>query len=295
MHNNLNWEDLRFVLKVAQTGSIAAASQALGVNRTTVLRRINQLENNLDYRLFDRMGSGYALAPGAEKLLESAIEVEKTIDELQRRILGKEVLLEGSIRVTTTDSLLITTVVPHLESFRQRHPNIELEVAISNYQLNLSQRDADVAIRPGKNIPDNLVGRQLGTMQFGLYAHASYMEENPSQKLEDHRWIGMDNPILASPPGKWMQEHVPPSSICIRTDSFVTMRAMAETAMGIALLPQSLAERAPTLIRVLGSEPNLENNIWVVTHPDLQRAARIHAFMEHMFHAVRQNRRLNTK
>ena len=288
MHNNLNWEDLRFVLKVAQTGSIAAASKALGVNRTTVLRRINQLESDLDYRLFDRMGSGYALAPGAEQLLESAIEVEKTIDELQRRILGKEVLLEGSIRVTTTDSLLITTVVPHLESFRQQHPNIELEVTISNHQLNLSQRDADVAIRPGKQIPDNLVGRQLGTMQFGLYANESYIREHPSKNLEEHRWIGMENPILNSPPGKWMQERVPHSAICIRTDSFVTMRAMAETGMGIALLPQNLAERTKVLKRIIQPEPNLENNIWVVTHPDLQRAARIHAFMEHMFHTIKR-------
>ena len=288
MHSQkIDWDNLRYVLKVAQCGSIAEAARALEVNRTTVLRRINQFEKDIDFQLFDRHGSGYALAPGADKLLSAAIDMEKTVDDLYRQIQGKTIQLEGDLRITTTDSLLISTIMPHLESFRVLHPQIKLELVVSSHQLSLSKRDADVAIRPGKTIPENLVGNILGTLGFGIYGGEEYLRYNTSKRLEDHRWLGVDTPLLQSPPGQWVDTHIPESCQCLTADSFVALRAAAESNMGLCLLPLNLAKQSTYLQQVFRDLPGITNNVWIVTHPDLARSARVHAFMQHMTRAMK--------
>ena len=289
MHSQkIDWDNLRYVLKVAQCGSIAEAARELDVNRTTVLRRINQFEKDLDFQLFDRHGSGYALAPGADKLLGAAMEMERTVDDLYRQIQGKTIQLEGDLRITTTDSLLISIIMPHLESFRALHPQIKLELVVSSYQLSLSKRDADVAIRPGKSIPDNLVGNILGPLGFGIYGGKDYLKYHTSKRLEDHRWLGVDTPLLQSPPGQWVDSHVPKSCVCFKADSFVALRAAAESNMGLCLLPQNLAKQSTQLQQVFRDQPGITNNVWIVTHPDLARSARVNTFMRHMTDAMKK-------
>jgi len=283
LHNHqIDWDNLRYVLKVAQTGTIAAAAAALSVNRTTVLRRINQFEQDLDYQLFDRRGSGYALAPGAEQLLTAAMKVEKTVDDLYRQIQGKVIQLEGNLRITTTDALLASTIAPHLESFRALHPQIKLELVITSHQLSLSKRDADVAIRPGKSIPDNLVGNKIGVMQFGIFGSTKYLQSHQSKKLDQHRWLGVDSPVLQSPPGQWITAHIPEHCFCLKADSFMVLRTAAENNMGLCLLPIKLGKQSKSLLQVFPGQPEITNNLWIVTHPDLARSARVDAFMQHI-------------
>jgi len=286
---NLDWENLHYVLKVAETGSIAAAATNLNVNRTTVLRRINQFEAELDFQLFDRRTTGYVLAPGAEKLLSTAINVEKSIDDLYRQIQGKTLQLEGQLLVTTTDSLLLSTLAPHLESFRQQHPQIQIELVVSNHRLSLSRREADVAIRPGKNIPANLVGRKLGEMRFGIFASDGYLKQNNSSSLVEHRWLGVETPLTDSPPGQWVIENIPDTCICLKTDSFVALRSAAEAGMGLALLPLNLGRQSVSLKQVFPQHPDISNNLWIITHPDLQRSTRVHTFIEHFCDAVKMS------
>ncbi len=287
MHNKqFDWDDLRYILKVAESGSIGAAAQALGVNRTTVLRRINQFEKKLEYQLFDRRGSGYQLAPGAEKMLAAALDVEKTIDDLQRQILGKTIELQGNLRVTTTDAILMGTVAPHLESFRHRHPQITLEMVVSNHQLSLTQGDADVAIRPGMQVPENLVATKLGIINFGIFGGHSYLKQRASSKIEDHRWLGVVNPLLRSPPGEWISANISEKLICLKADSFVALRIAAESDMGLAVLPANLGVQSEKLEQVFAGQPGISNFLWIVTHPDLARSARVHAFTEHMVESM---------
>ena len=158
---HLNWDNLRYVLMVANKGSIAAAARELKVNRTTVLRRINTFQDDLNCRIFDRGDAGYALTPEAEKMINAAREVESTLFNMQRQIEGRELKLEGEIRVTTTDTFMLAILGPHLASFSKKHPHIVVEVLITNSVLDLNRHDADVAIRPTA-IPDSrLVGHRL--------------------------------------------------------------------------------------------------------------------------------------
>ena len=171
MHNpRLDWDDLRFVLGVVEHGSIRAAAQSLAVNRTTVLRRIKRPEQRLNCELFERGEFGYVMTLEAEQLLSAARDVEHTVADLERKIAGRELRLEGEIRVTTTDALLMSTVSPHLATFAQQHPHITVEVALTNQRLSLTRREADVAICPLNSAPDQLVGKRLSSLEFALYA-----------------------------------------------------------------------------------------------------------------------------
>lgn len=282
----IDWDDLRFVLKVAQAGSIAGAAESLQVNRTTVLRRINQFEKQLDAQLFDRHGSGYSLAPGAEELLAAAMEVEKTIDDLHRQILGKTLVLQGNLCVTTTDSLFATILAPHLASFRREQPGIRLELLVSNHRLSLARRDADIAIRAGQEPPAGLTAHRLSTLTFGIYGSPGYLAGNNASDLSEHDWLGLDSPILEAPPGQWLSENIPLDRIGLTADSFIAVKQLASFGLGLALLPVSLVADGDGLVRTHDALPGIETGIWLVTHPDLARAARVNAFVAHMTEAL---------
>ena len=144
---HLNWDNLRYVLMVANQSSIAAAARELGVNRTTVLRRINAFQESLNCRIFERADTGYILTPEAEKMIIAAREVEDILFNMQRQIAGRELKLEGALRVTTTDTFMVALLGPHLASFHRKHPHIVVEILTTNSILDLNRRDADVLSR----------------------------------------------------------------------------------------------------------------------------------------------------
>jgi DNA-binding transcriptional LysR family regulator len=157
-----NWDDLRLILAVAEHKSLAGAARALHVNHTTVLRRINAFEKENAIRLFDRLPSGYRLTEAGEDLLSSAQAMKRVISELERKIVGKDLRLEGELRITTCDTLMASLLPQVLGRFSDRYPGISLEVTIASFVSNLSQRQADVAIRTGDSPTDTLVGRRVG-------------------------------------------------------------------------------------------------------------------------------------
>ena len=235
---HINWDNLRYVLVVANKGSIAAAARELGVNRTTVLRRINIFQQNLNCRIFDRGDSGYVLTPEAEKMIDAAREVEGTLFDMQRQIAGHELKLEGELRVTTTDTFMLSLLGPHLASFQQTHPHIVVEVLMTNNVLDLNRRDADVAIRPTRSPDAGLVGRRLCDVDFGVYATRQLLQSVDRERLFDARWIGFVDSIMHTPIGVWFNSAVDIRNICLRCDSFVAVRVAAESGIGLALLPR---------------------------------------------------------
>ena len=146
---HINWDNLRYVLMVAEKGSISAAARELGVNRSTVLRRIDAFQDSLQCRIFERSASGYSLTLEAEEMIRAARQVESTLYAMQRQIAGRELRLEGELRVTTTDTFVDSLIAPVLSQFHRRHPRIVVDVVVTNNVLDLNRRDADVAIRKG--------------------------------------------------------------------------------------------------------------------------------------------------
>jgi DNA-binding transcriptional LysR family regulator len=283
---HINWDNLRYVLMVANKGSIAAAARELEVNRSTVLRRINLFQENLNCRIFERGETGYVLTLEAEKMISAAREVEDTLFTMQRQIAGHELKLEGVLRVTTTDSFMLSVLGPHLATFRQIHPHIVVDLLVTNSILDLNRRDADVAIRPTRHPDSSLVSRRLCDVEFGVYASASYLESYQPSNIIDGRWIGFIDSLRATPIGNWFVETIAVSNICVRCDSFVAVRVVAESGIGLALLPTFLGDASEKLTRIGFSTEELTTGLWILTHPDLVRSARVHAFIDHFSNAL---------
>ena len=283
---HLNWDNLRYVLRVAGCGSIAAAARELGVNRTTVLRRINAFQADLNCRIFERGDSGYVLTPEAEKMITAAREVEATLFDMQRQIAGRELRLEGELRVTTTDSFMLAMLAPHLASFRERHPHIVVSALITNSLLDLNRRDADIAIRPAPEPDESLVGHRLQDIRFDAYAAPAYLDSVDQRPLFQHRWLGFADSLRATALGHWLDTRISPQQVCLRCDSFVGLRTAAEAGIGVAMLPRFLGEDSKSLLRLAELRPGLNTGLWILTHPDLARSARVHAFVDHFSQAL---------
>lgn len=281
-----NWDNLRYVLVLAKNGSVAAAARELSVNRTTVLRRIDAFQKDIGCRIFERGKSGYVLTVEAEKIIDAANEVESVIFNIQRQVEGHELRLEGELRVTTTDTLMVSKLGPHLVDFHRKYPHITVIVSITNSILDLTRRDADVAIRPTK-IPDPpLVGNRLSEVRFGVYASQDYLRETGEISLGDHQWLGFDGGMQSTAPALWLDSQFPKAKICFKSDTFVGLKIAAENGMGLALLPHYLGDSSPHLKRLPAPTEELTTGLWLLTHPDLVRSARVNAFMDHFIGAL---------
>jgi len=282
----INWDNLRYVLMVASKGSIAAAARELQVNRTTVLRRINAFQDNLNCRIFERGEAGYVLTPEAEKMISAAREVENTLFNMQRQLAGRELKLEGELRVTTTDTFMVALLGPHLARFHRKHPHIIVEILSTNSILDLNRRDADIAIRPTRTPDAHLVGKRVSDVEFGIYASREFLEGRTTKNLFLQDWIGFDTSLRSTPPGAWFEAKVPQARVCLRGDSFVGVKVAAENSIGLALLPRLLGDGSDQLERLPLKIPELTIGLWLLTHPDLVRSARVNAFFEYFSEAL---------
>ncbi len=278
---HLNWDNLRYVLMVANKGSISAAARELGVNRSTVLRRIDRFQEDLNCHIFKRSAEGYALTLEAEKMINAAREVEATLFDLQRQLAGRELRLEGELRVTTTDTFMLSLLAAPLASFRQRYPHILVDLMVTNQVLDLTRRDADIAIRPTQHPDAGFVGRKLRDIEFSVYTRKT----NNVTGVQDWRsaeWIGVVESLYRSPVGLWFDQNIDPKQVVIRCDSLVAVRVCAEQGMGMALLPSVLGDTSSQLVRLDNAPTGFSTGLWLLTHPDLARSARVNAFMDHL-------------
>jgi DNA-binding transcriptional LysR family regulator len=289
----MEWNDLRYVLAVAEAGSLAGAARTLGVNHTTVLRRVSAFERQLGLRLFERLPTGYVLTAGGEELIAAARHVDDTIIALERKLAGQDLRLTGTVRITTTDSLMGSILPDILAGFRNAHPGIKVEIAISNTLFNLSKRDADVAIRPAGNPPETLVGRSVAKIAFAVYGSSDYLAASGKSKpLADHRWVAPDDSLTATSLARWMRAELPHSEVILRADSLLALKLAAEAGLGLAALPCYLGDTSSGLVCVHAPIKAMETELWILTHDDLRHTARIRAFTEFAAQAFTRHRAL---
>jgi DNA-binding transcriptional LysR family regulator len=282
---SLDWDDLRVALAVADAGSLAGAARALNVNHTTALRRLDAMEARLNTRLFDRQRGGYVLTEAGELLAQEARAIAPRVSDLERRLLGRDLRLTGGVRLTTAFVTMLYLMPQPLADFARAHPGIEVEVAESSALLDLSRRQADVAVRLSRQVPEHWVGRELGTARYRVYARrgSAHLPQRllPMETLlAEFPWIAFER---EGPPNRfagWMQRTIPPERVCMRVDIFNSMVAMLRTGLGIGVLPVFAAAGEPDLMAVSDPVEDLETPLWILTHPDLRRTARIQAFMQ---------------
>lgn len=287
----LDWDDLRFALAVASGGSLAAAGRQLGVNHTTVLRRIAALEKRLGARLFERSPTGYALTAHGEELVEAARGIGETVGRLELKLAGADPSVSGPIRMTTTDTLMTSLLPDILAGLKAAHPGIEVEATTSNLFLSLTRREADVAIRPADDPPPALFGRRISSVGFAVFGWRDAAAGKPPPDIERRRWIVPDDSLSATAAARWVASSFPDAAVAARADSFVTMAVLAEAGLGVAALPCYLGDRSPALVRLSEPIEAMRTGLWLLTHEHLRRSARIRTFLEFVGTALARQRK----
>jgi DNA-binding transcriptional LysR family regulator len=303
----LDWSDLRYALAVGNAGSLAGAARKLGVNHTTVLRRLDALEAHLGARLFERHRTGYHPTDSGAMLLELARRMADQADEIERRVLGRDRELTGLLRVTTA-FVIMEHLLPHpLASFAGAYPGIEVEVVENAFLVDLSRRhadqaqtwarlEADVAVRLSANVAEHLVGRQLGTTHCKVYAKrgAAHLPQSvtPLQTLlQDAPWVAFERDAHSRVYDRWMRSQLAQADVKLRVDIFNAMVAMIRTGVGVGLLPTFMEPSHPDIVPVSEAIPELSVPVWMLTHPDLRETARVRVFMQHVGDAVAERLR----
>jgi molybdate transport repressor ModE-like protein len=284
----LDWNDYRLVLAVGRAGSLNGAAKRLGISHATVFRRVNAIERALGVRLFERARDGYALTPAGEDATAVAAELEARIADVERRLAGHDERPAGSVRVATTDTLLFGPLPPLIAAFRQQHPGIVLEFAAGNSLANLSRREADVALRPSADPPGNLIGRRIARVAFAVYAAKRQRHVDPDADA----WVVPDDSLSHLRLARWIAERGHDSRAAFRANGLVALRDAAAQGLGLAVLPCYLGDISPGLARVGAPIAELDNELWLLTHPDLRRVARVRTFLDAMRDALTTQRDL---
>jgi DNA-binding transcriptional LysR family regulator len=297
--NSVSWDDFRLVKAIADQRSLGGAAEMLNVNNSTVFRRLNSLEEQLGVRLFERARSGYLLTSAGEEMVGLAGRMSESIVEFERRIAGQDVRPSGELRVTTTDTIFSHLVAPMFCAFRTKYPEITLDFVIENRALNLSRRDADVAIRASVDPPQTLVGRRVASLAWAVFASEGLLREsglNPANaspfKTGKARWIGFGDPIQGTSGGRWMTSHIPQELIGVKVNTIATLSTAVESGLGVGVLPCFMRANMRNVVRIAGLGPEADTGLWVLTHPDLKRAARVRAFLEFFGAELAKRRKL---
>lgn len=285
MHS-IRWGDLQYVLAVANEGSLSAAARSLGVNHSTVLRRLDAFEYRHKLQVFHKLSTGYKLTVEGQKLLESALAVQNTVKELEHKIFGQEMKLEGTLRLTTTDALSRLILGKHLATFHQRYPKIQLELSLTSRQLDISHLDADVAIRPAVELPEDLIGTKLCKLAFGVYGAPDYIDSlQGKHPLESASWLVMHQGNASSQ----ISELISKEKIVVKADSFEPLLIAAENKLGLAYLPCFMGEGTGKLQKVNIEINHQSTDLWMMTHKDLENAARVKALFNFIQEAMRSD------
>ena len=278
-----DWNDLRLVLSVARAGSLQGAARSLSIDHSTAYRRLQTLEAGLGLRLFERRGGTYRPTEAGERMAVAAERMEAETLALDRAITGHDASLSGSLRVTCSETLARRLLTDVVAGFRARHPGIRLALIIDNRQLELSRREADVALRATRPAELDLFGRKLADIAWTIYGSGDYLARRgvpaAPADLATHDLIGWAEGADTAA-AAWLAAAIPESAVVYRSSSLLHQFDAAKAGIGLAVLPCYLAEGEPGLARLMPPIPALARELWLVTHADLRDTARVRAFFD---------------
>lgn len=283
-----DWDDIRLFLELAREGSLSAAARRLKVDHSTVARRVTALEKRLDLRLFDRLARGYVLTEEGEALLGTAERMETEALALQRQASGRPAL-QGDVRVSTSPMLASLFLAPRLADFRISHPDIRIALSGNNRVVDLSRREADIALRLTKPSESGLIARRVGAVGFGLYAGTRYLA---ATKPKDYGFVGYDETLGQISQQRWLEQQLRGRPIIFLCSDMTTMYHATRADMGIAVLPHFVGTTDPQLRRVPVETEAPDREVWLLVHPDLRRAPRVRATMDYLVALFARDRRL---
>lgn len=262
--------DLLMIEALARTGKPKAAAEDLNIHLATVYRRLKELEQEAGAPLFQKLGGRYTPTQMGNALVSAAAGIQTNLAEARRQFAGGDQHLNGTVAVTTTDSL-VPLVAPILVDVRRRYKDIRFDLIVSNSFADMSRYEAELAIRPTRTPPETLIGKRAGSFLYGIYAS--------EQDTTDLPWIVLDDSLATIPSARWLASRISDGEVVLRVNSMWAAAQAAAAGLGKALLPAYLGQLLG-LVQEGEFIEELESEVWLLMHPDLRRTPRIRAFMD---------------
>jgi molybdate transport repressor ModE-like protein len=286
-----DWNDLKYLVAVARHGSTLAAARNLGVNQSTVQRRLSELERQLGQRLVERQPSGYRLTEIGEAMLPFAESVASAANAFEQHLKDAGRAQVGIVRLTCPEPIAFRlTQSGLLDRFHARHPDLRVEFVLSDRYVDLAKGEADVALRSGDTDDGILVGRKVADSIWAIYASRAYVARQGAPgsiaELRTRPLIGFDESLNRHRIATWLHEIAPDAEFVARNNSVLGLVSAAKSGVGIAPLPIALGDAEPDLVRVLGPIPELTRAWRLLVHPDQRRSRRVSAFFDFIVEEV---------
>jgi DNA-binding transcriptional LysR family regulator len=288
------WDDIRFFLAVSRAGSLSGAARRLGVGHVTVGRRVASLELRLGVKLLSRTPDGFVPTATGEAVLKRCAAMEEAALDLERMAAGRDARAAGSLRLTATEGLAQRVVVPAVAALRRSHPDLRIDLAVGVRSLDISRRDADLAVRFARPTGAALVGRRLGEVGYALYAARAYLAARgvPTRGsgLAGHDLISFTGAPASTSPF-FMGESLDGARLAVRCDNPLIQRDAAASGLGVAELACFLGDGSGDLVRLWPDELPVLRSAWLVVHEDLRRSARVKAMSAALLDQFRRQRK----
>ncbi|ARU95363.1 LysR family transcriptional regulator [Tatumella citrea] len=263
----LNWEDLRYLLAVAEAGSLSGAARRLAVDHATVSRRLNSLETSLNSTLIRRSTRSCSVTPFGQQILGMARRMEEAAFAIERSARAEQELVAGNVTISAPPVLATHMLAGSLQLFRERYPQIQLSIVSQAARISLSRREADIALRLARPVDNNDVARKLGAMPFSLYAHRDYPQKN---QPADWAFIGYGSQYATMPHARWIVAAADGRPVSCAVSDITSQLMAAKSGAGVASLPQFIGDVEPELQRLPFSGELFAPEIWLVVHADLR-------------------------
>lgn len=284
----MNWDDLRFFVDLSETGSLSATARNLQVDHSTVSRRIAALEQALGLRLFDRLPQGYPLTAEGERLREQALRLRDEILAIERMAEGDRPGVSGTVRISAPPAFASFFLIPRLGDLRERYPGIRLELSGNLLSVNLTRREADIAIRMNRPEGASLVSKRLAASGYGLFASRTYAARHAPA---DMALLGYEENMDHVPQQIWLRQYAAGRPLVLRTSDLGALYHAVRAGLGAAILPFFLTAGDESLV-CLHRDDVPARDIWLVAHNDVRRSPRVRAVMDGLTDIIQRNRTL---
>lgn len=288
----MEWDDLRFVLAVARTGSASRAARELGVDQTTVLRKVDLLETKLGTSLFERRKSGQTPTPAGKVVADAAERMEKEVRALENALATKRRIVSGAVRLTTSDGLAARFVTPCMRAFQALYPGVSVELIATDERLDIAAGDADVALR-GSSRPEGagIVAQRMPDILWTMYCSPAYGAERgvPScpDALRGHEIVGFEGRLTRLPGWRWLADTVPDAVVRFRSSSFVSMVSNLKAGLGVGPLPTIIGDHEPDLVRCFPAPAELRDELWLIVREELKTEPHVRALTDFLASYIR--------
>lgn len=289
----MDWDDLRYVLAVARAGSALRAGQTLGVNQTTVLRRLANLEADVGAALFERQRGGQTLTELGRLAVEAAEQMEAKAEGFRVALAARQRAPARTIRLTTSEALANRLVAPCMKAFRRLHPDISIELLTAVERLDVARGDADVALRSGSR-PEGagIVARRLPDVEWTLYCSRGFATEHGApaspEEIGGRDVVALGRAGVDLPASAWLQARAPDAPVQVRSNSLVSLVGNLKAGLGLGMLPTMIGEAEPDLVRCFPPPRDLASEMWLIVREDLKAEPHVRAFTEFLTRHIRR-------